>query len=134
MSPFFAAFSFLVILSLGETGNIYSPEYDDMDLLGRSWDPEDPVENIGITKRASIRNFNMVKLREFKRLLEKARKQQYLLSQQEVEPIGKGGWNILEKVFPTNEILNMQTLEAPEDVRNSLSRRRASGGLSYGRG
>ena len=133
MAPFLASFTFLVFLSLGATRNIDSPE-EDMELLGRTWDPVDLGENIGMTKRTSIRNFNVVKLRDFRRFLEIARKQQSLLSQQEVEPIGKGGWNVLEKVFPTNEMVNMETLEDPVVARNSLSDHRASRGLSYGRG
>ena len=134
MAPFFASFAFLLILSLGATRNIDSSEEDGMELLGRTWDPVNPGENIGMTKRTSIRNFNVVKLRDFRRFLEIARKQQSLLSQQEVEPIGKGGWNVLEKVFPTNEMVNMETLEDPVVARNSLSDHRASRGLSYGRG
>ena len=94
MSVLFASFAFLLILSLGAAGNIGDPEEDDMDLLRRIWYPEDPGEHIGMTKRAGIRNFNVVKLRDFRRFLEIARKQQSLLSQQEVEPIDTKGWHI----------------------------------------
>ena len=101
-----------------------------MDILRRIWYPEDPGENIGMTKRAGIRNFNVVKLRDFRLFLEIARKQQSLLSQQEVEPIETKGWQILQKVFPNIENHNMQILETPVPVSNYRSAR----GLSYGRG
>ena len=133
MSVIFAPFAFLLILSLGAAGNIGDPEEEDMDLLRRIWDPEDPGENIGMTKRAGIRNFNVVKLRDFRRFLEIARKQQSLLSQQEVEPIEAKGWYILQKVFPNIENRNMKIHEAPVVSRKSLSNYR-SAGLSYGRG
>ena len=130
MSVIFASFAFLLILSLGAAGNIGDPEMEDLDLLRRTWYPEDPGETIGMTKRAGIRNFNVVKLRDFRRFLEIARKQQSLMSQQEVQPIEAKGWQILQKVFPNIENHNVQILEAPVPVSNYRSAR----GLSYGRG
>ena len=130
MSVIFASFAFLLILSLGAAGNIDDPEEDDLDILGRTWYPKDPGETIGMTKRAGIRNFNVVKLRDFRRFLEIARKQQSLLSQKEVEPIETKGWQILQKVFPNIENHNVQILETPVHVSNY----RSTKGLSYGRG
>ena len=130
MSVIFASFAFLLILSLGAAGNIGDPEMEDLDLLRRTWYPEDPGETIGMTKRAGIRNFNVVKLRDFRRFLEIARKQQSLMSQQEVQPIEAKGWQILQKVFPNIENRNVQILETPAPVSNYRSAR----GLSYGRG
>ena len=130
MFVLFASLAFLLLLSLGAAGNIDYPEEHGMDILRRIWYPKDPGENIGMTKRAGIRNFNVVKLRDFRRFLEIARKQQSLLSQQEVEPIETKGWQILQKVFPNIENHNMQILETPVPVSNYRSAR----GLSYGRG
>ena len=74
MSLFFAALALLLILFLDATGNIDSPEEDDIDLFRRSWDPEDPGEKNGMTKRAGFRNKD-VALRDCRRFLEIARKQ-----------------------------------------------------------
>ena len=69
-----------------------NPEEDDKDLLRKIWYPEDPGENIGRIKRAAMRNFNVVKLRDFRRFLEIVRKRQSLLSHQEVQPIETKSW------------------------------------------
>ena len=132
MSIKFASFTFLLVLSLSATANIVSPEDDDMDLFERTWDSGDPKENIGRTKRGGIRNFNVGKLSGFRKFLEKARKQQFLMTQQEGQHIKAKGRHFLSKVLPNTKIQNIQTLEAP--FRGSLSPFSAAGGLPYGRG
>ena len=66
MSIFFASFAFLLVFSLSATENIDSPEDDDMDMFGRTWDSGEPRENIERTKRAGIRNFNVGRLSGFR--------------------------------------------------------------------
>ena len=121
MSVFLSSFGLFLILFLGATGNFASPEDDDMELFGRSWDLQDLEDHIEMTKRAGI---NIGIFRDFGRFLKKARKQQFLLSQEEDQlmeskPTGR---QFLKKTIPNIEIRNIQAL------LNS------QGGLSYGRG
>ena len=132
MSVFFASFAFLLVLSLSATENIDSPEDDDMDMFGRTWDSEDLKENMGMIKRSGIRNFNVGKLSGFRQFLEKARRQQFFMSQQEGHPIKTKGRKFLQKIIPNTKIQNIQILGAP--FRGSLSLFSGAGGLSYGRG
>ena len=117
MSVFPSSFGLFLVLFLGATGHYGSPEDEDMDLFGRSWNLlEDKIE-----KRAGT---NIEIFRDFGRFLKKARKQQILLSQEEKQlmeskPIGR---QFLKKTTPNIEIRNIQ------DLLNSR------GGLSYGRG
>ena len=127
MRIFFASCAFLFVCSLSATENIDSPEDDDMD-------SGEPTENIGRTKRAGIRNFNAGKLSGFRQFLEKARRQKFLMSQQEGKPIKTKGWHLLQKAIPNNKMKNIQTLEAPFRGSLSLFSPLGLGGLSYGRG
>ena len=119
--PFFLpSFGLFLILFLGANGHFGSPEDDDMELFGRSWDPEDYEDDIEMKKRGN----HIGKFRDFGRFLKKARQQKFLLSQQEEEimkakPI-KG--QFLRKITPNIEIRNIQALSNTQ------------GGLSYGRG
>ena len=117
MSLFLPSFALLFILFLGATGNIGDTEDEDMDLFGRSWNPVD----IETSKRAGIRNFNVAKLRDFRRFLQKF---ELFMSQ----PEETNDFDFLPKAIPRIEIQNIQTLEAPEVARSSQR------GLSYGRG
>ena len=110
MSVFLPSCGVFLILLLGASGNFGSPEDNDMDLFGRSWDPEDFEDNIDMSKRASI---NIGKIRDFGRSLKKTRQQQFLLSQQEKQ---------LRKLKSNIEIKHIQALSNTE------------GGLSFGRG
>ena len=69
-----------------------------------------------------------------KKFLEKARRQQFLMSQQEGKPIKTKSWHLLPKVIPNNKIQNIQTLEAPFRGSLTLFSPLGLGGLSYGRG
>ena len=117
MSIFLSSFDLFLVLFLGATGHYGSPEDDDMELIGRSWD----LLEDKIAKRAGT---NIEIFRDFSRFLKKARQQQILLSQEEEQlmesrPIGR---QFLKKTTPNIEIRNIQAL------LNS------QGGLSYGRG
>ena len=119
MSVFLPSFGLFLILFLGVRGHFGSPEDNDMELFGRSWDLEDIEDNIEMTKRG----IQIGKFRDFGRFLQNARKQQFQQEQEEQlkksKPIAR---QFLKKTIPNIEIRNIQALSSSQ------------GGLSYGRG